>query len=55
MRSTGATTEPEVSWIYRGQPLAPHETLAHGDAPEFELLDRQGFVRIKSSTRGTQI
>jgi hypothetical protein len=55
MRINSATTEPEVSWIYRGQTLAPHEALAHGATPEFDLLDRQGFVKIKSSTRGSQI
>jgi hypothetical protein len=55
MRSISATTEPEVSWIYRGQPLAPHEAFAHDTTREFELLDRQGFVKIKSSPRATQI
>jgi hypothetical protein len=55
MRSRSATTESEVSWIYRGQPLAPHETLAHADTPDFDLLDRQGFVKITDTTRGTQI
>ena len=55
MRTTGATTETEVSWIYRGQPLAAQEMLAHAQTPEFELLDRQGFVKIESSARGTKI
>ena len=55
MRSPGATSEPEVTWIYRGQPLAPHETLAHAAAPDFQLLDRQGFVKITSTSGGTEI
>lgn len=55
MRSKGATSEAQTSWIYRGQPLAPHETLAHAATPDFDLLDRQGFVKITSSTSGTQI
>jgi hypothetical protein len=55
MRSKGATSEAHVSWIYRGQPLAPHETFAHATAPDFDLLDRQGFVKITRSAGGTQI
>ncbi|QIG50872.1 hypothetical protein G5V57_25950 [Nordella sp. HKS 07] len=55
MRMNSATTETEVSWIYRGQPLAAQETLTHAQTPAFDLLDRQGFVKIESSARGTKI
>ena len=55
MLGKGATSEPEVTWIYRGQPLAPHETLAHGSTSDFHLLDRQGFVKVTNSSGGTEI
>jgi hypothetical protein len=55
MRTESAVTEPQVSWIYRGQPMAPQDGFARDSEREFELLDRQGFVKITSSSRGTQI
>ena len=47
--------QTQVSWIYRGQPMTPPAEDRLDEARAFELLDRQGLVKITISSAGTMV